>query len=128
MTEANNINYQSELTFIAEYIQFLRNNLIRKKIYEEIYEDKTSITYINKVQNEFDDIYKKYMKISQVLIEQIPEVINYKEICGHPNSLDYLEISTMDQEPLKKDLETITEYINFQNLNSSNYNTFRMYI
>ena len=26
MTEANNINYQSELTFIEEYIQFLRNN------------------------------------------------------------------------------------------------------
>ena len=122
MTEANNINYQSELTFIAEYIQFLRNNLIRKKIYEEIYEDKSSVTYITRVQNDFDDIYKKYMKISQVLIEQIPEGINYKVICGHPNSLDYLEISTMNKEPLKKDLETITEYINLQNLNSSIYN------
>ena len=122
MTEANNINYQSELTFIAEFIQFLRNNLIRKKIYEENYEDKNSITYITKVQNDFDDIYKKYLKISQILIEQIPEGINYKEICVHPNVLDYLEISSMNKDSLLKDLETIKSYINPQNLNNSIYN------
>ena len=121
MTESNNINYQSELTFIAEYIQFLRNNLIRKKIYEEIYEDKNSITYITKVQNDFDDIYKKYMKISQVLIDQIPDGIKYKEICVHPNVLDYLEISKLDKDLLEKDLENITQYVNLQNLNSSYY-------
>jgi len=122
MTEANNINYQSELTFIAEYIQFLRNNLIRKKIYEEIYEDKNSVTYITKVQNDFDDIYKKYLKISQALIEQIPEGIYYKEICVHPSVLDYLEISLLNKDNLEKDLETITEFIKLQNLNSSIYN------
>ena len=119
MTEANNINYQSELTFIAEYIQFLRNNLIRKKIYEEIYEDKNSITYITKVQNDFDDIYKKYMKISQILMEQIPEGIKYKEICIHPNVLDYLEISSMNKDFLQKDLDVIKGYINNQNLNNN---------
>ena len=122
MTEADNINYQSELTFIAEYIQFLRNNLIRKKIYEEIYEDKNSVTYITKVQNDFDDIYKKYMKISQALIEQVPEGIHYKEICVHPSVLDYLEISLLNKDNLEKDLETITEFIKLQNLNSSIYN------
>ena len=121
MTEANNMNYQSELTFIAEYIQFLRNNLIRKKIYEEIYEDKNSITYITKVQNDFDDIYKKYIKISQILMEQIPEGIRYKEICVHPNVLDYLEISTLKKDFLEKDLELISEYVKFQYLNNSFY-------
>ena len=119
MTEANNMNYQSELTFIAEYIQFLRNNLIRKKIYEEIYEDKNSITYITKVQNDFDDIYKKYMKISQILMDQIPEGIKYKEICVHPNVLDYLEISSLKKDLLEKDLEIISEYVKFQYLNNS---------
>ena len=72
MTEANNMNYQSELTFIGEYIQFLRNNLIRKKIYEEIYDYQNSNAYITRVQNDFDDIYIQYIKISQVLPNQIP--------------------------------------------------------
>ena len=119
MTEATNINYQSELTFIAEYIQFLRNNLIRKKIYEDIYEDKNSVTYITKVQNDFDDIYKRYMKISPILIEQIPEGIKYKDICVHPNVLDYLEIASLKKDMLEKDLELITDYVNTQNLNNS---------
>ena len=119
MTEATNINYQSELTFIAEYIQFLRNNLIRKKIYEDIYEDKNSVTYITKVQNDFDDIYKRYMKISQILIEQIPGDIKYKDICVHPSVLDYLEIASLKKDILEKDLELITDYVNDQNLNNS---------
>ena len=122
MTEANNMNYQSELTFIAEYIQFLRNNLIRKKIYEEKYDYQNSNAYITKVQNDFDDIYIKYTKISQILINQIPDGINYKDICVHPSVLDYLKISLMDKDVLKKDLETITDYINVQNSNNMNLN------
>ena len=122
MNEANNINYQSELTFIAEYIQFLRNNLIRKKIYEEIYDCQNSNAYITRVQNDFDDIYIKYTKISQILINQVPEGIIYKNICIHPTALDYLQISLMDKDILKKDLETITDYINAQNNNVFNIN------
>ena len=122
MTEANNMNYQSELTFIAEYIQFLRNNLIRKKIYEEKYDYQNSNAYITKVQNDFDDIYIKYTKISQILNNQIPDGINYKDICVHPSVLDYLKISLMDKDVLKKDLETITDYINAQNSNNINLN------
>ena len=125
MTEANSMNYQSELTFIGEYIQFLRNNLIRKKIYEEIYDYQNSNAYITKVQNDFDDIYIKYIKISQILTNQIPENIVYKDICIHPSVLDYLQLSLMDKEVLKKDLETITNYINVQNdnnVNSFSYN------
>ena len=112
------MNYQSELTFIGEYIQFLRNNLIRKKIYEEIYDYQNSNAYITKVQNDFDDIYIKYIKISQIITNQIPENIIYKDICIHPSVLDYLQLSLMNKDVLKKDLETITKYINVQNDNN----------
>ena len=122
MTEANNMNYQSELTFIAEYIQFLRNNLIRKKIYEEIYDHQNNNAYITRVQNDFDDIYIKYIKISQLLINQIPDGVDYKDICVHPSVLDYLQISLMNKDILKKDLEFITDYINIQNNNNLNHN------
>ena len=118
MAEANSMNYQSELTFIGEYIQFLRNNLIRKKIYEEIYDYQNSNAYITKVQNDFDDIYIKYIKISQIITNQIPENIIYKDICIHPSVLDYLQLSLMNKDVLKKDLETITNYINVQNDNN----------
>ena len=122
MTEANSMNYQSELTFIAEYIQFLRDNLIRKKIYEEIYDYQNNNAYITKVQNDFDEIYIKYIKISQLLINQIPDGVKYKDICVHPSVLDYLQISLMDKDILKKDLEIITNFINIQNNNNLNIN------
>ena len=97
------------MNFIAEYIQFLRNNLIRKKIYEEIYDYQNSNAYITRVQNDFDDIYIRYTKISNMLINQVPDNICYKKICIHPSSLDYLEIASMNKDLLKKDLEIITD-------------------
>ena len=127
MSEANYINYQSELTFIAEYIQFLRNNLIRKKIYEEIYDYQNSNAYITRVQNDFDDIYIRYTKISNMLINQVPDNICYKKICIHPSSLDYLEIASMNKDLLKKDLEIITDYINIQNINKMKNNNNNNY-
>ena len=119
IAEAKQMNYQSELTFLAEYIQFLRNNLLRKKIYEEIYKIQNSSTYVTKVQNDFDPIYYRYIKLSKELLDSIPKEIVYKEMCLHPFLLDYLKISSYDKDVLLEDLDKITEFI-INNPNNTN--------
>ena len=110
--EAQIINYNSDPVCITRYIQYLRNTFLRRKVslqYEKLLIQTNNVSYVEKVNNDYDEEYKKYSTITDPYYFKIPEAVKCKELSLHPTLLDYLRIAEVNQKVLASDLEIVSK-------------------
>lgn len=111
--EAESINLKNDLIFVAKYVQFVRNNKIRKNFYK-IYE--TMLKNENLLSSEYaenlsdvDVFFKKYEDIVDFDMLHVDNLIKNKNLAFHPKRLDYLLIGEMNLKEVKFDLDLMIQ-------------------
>jgi flagellin-specific chaperone FliS len=109
--EADSINLKNDIVYAAKYIQFVRNNILRSKlftIYENILKEENLFSGTQNISSEFDLIYKKYKDFDDYTKLRIPEEVKIKSLALHPLKLDYLKICEVLLSDLGSDLKLVS--------------------
>ena len=110
ISEADYINLNNDLVNVAKYIQYMRNNKLRKKFYNNynnMLKEDGIYSIENNISDEYDLIYNKYKKIEKPIDLNISYSVKNSFLALHPINLDYIKLSELESKTLNKDLELI---------------------
>ena len=111
--KSEEINLENDLVNIAKYVQYCRDNFLRKDLYEIFTKMKKKEECFNIIDmnDEFaraNDRYKYY----NVKRMNLPKEIKYPQFSLHPLNVDYLFLCEVNEKDFKNDLNVITKLIN----------------